>query len=245
MDTTGYLDGIRSNVALFLEAARSAGAGAPVPTCPEWDVATLAVHQGRIFRWAAALVDGGSQEFIHPKTVGDVGPGEDPIDWLEAGAARVLDVLGKADPDAPVWNWADQAPGPARFWIRRMAHEVTIHRADAEAAASRANPVEPAELASDGIDEFVHLIAARTRDGRVTAPTGSYHFHTTDVEGEWVVRVDDGGYTVTREHAKADVAVRGPASALELYLYNRRGSDGLEIFGAPEQVAAWSERVRF
>ena len=245
MDAPQYLDGIRSNVGLFLAAARQAGTGAAVPSCPEWDVAALATHQGRVFRWAAALVESRSQEFIHPRTVGDVGEGEDPIDWLEAGAAHVLEVLGKTDPDAPVWNWADGAPGPARFWIRRMAHEVTIHRADAEAAAGLANPVEPAELASDGIDEYVHLIRARSRDAKFVPPTGSYHFHTTDVEGEWLVRFDDAGLTVTREHAKADVAVRGPASALELFLYNRRGSDGLEVFGAPEQVAAWSERVKF
>jgi hypothetical protein len=50
---------------------------------------------------------------------------------------------------------------------------------------------------------------------------------------------------VRREHAKADVAVRGPASALELFLYNRRGPDGLEVFGDEAKAAAWTEKVRF
>ena len=55
----------------------------------------------------------------------------------------------------------------------------------------------------------------------------------------------DGASAIRREHAKADVAVRGPASDLELFLYNRRGSDGLEVFGDPAQMAAWSEAIRF
>jgi hypothetical protein len=50
---------------------------------------------------------------------------------------------------------------------------------------------------------------------------------------------------VTREHAKADVAVRGAAADLELFLYNRRGSDGLETFGDPAKVAAWTEVIAF
>ena len=74
---------------------------------------------------------------------------------------------------------------------------------------------------------------------------GSYHFHTTDVPGEWVVVFDADGVAVSREHAKADVAIRGAASDLELFLYNRRGNDRLEIFGDPAKVAGWAERIRF
>ena len=63
--------------------------------------------------------------------------------------------------------------------------------------------------------------------------------------GEWVVVFDDNGVTIRREHAKADVAIRGPASDLELFLYNRGGSEGLETFGDPAAVAAWAEHIRF
>ena len=101
--------------------------------------------------------------------------------------------------------------------------------------------MEPAELAADGIDEFLDFLPRPGRARRGIPLSGSYHFHTTDVSGEWVVVFDDGAVTIRREHAKADVAVRGPASDLELFLYNRRDSDGLEIFGDPAAVAAWSE----
>jgi predicted lipid carrier protein YhbT len=126
-----------------------------------------------------------------------------------------------------------------------MAHEIVIHRADAESAAGVASVVEPPELAADGIDEFLHFLPARSKDESFKTPGGSYHFHTTDVEGEWLVNFHAQGVSVRREHAKADVAVRGPASALELFIYNRGGRDGLEIFGDEDRVAAWSEKIRF
>src|SRR5207253_464129 len=130
MNTSEYLDAVMENAALFVEAAVRAGRDTPVPTCPNWNVDGLATHQGRVFRWAGAIVETGSQEFIHPKTLDDLGEGEDPIYWLKTGAELVLDVLADADPDAKVWNWFDGRPAPARFWFRRMAHEVVVHRAD-------------------------------------------------------------------------------------------------------------------
>ena len=247
MEISQYLDAVRANAALMVDAARRAGAGAPVPTCPEWTVADLAGHQGRVFRWMSAMVEAGSKEFVHPKTLDGPAEGEDPIAWLAAGAERALDVLGKADPEAGVWNWIDQGPGPARFWYRRMAHEVAVHRADAESAAGRAEPtpVAPAGLASDGIDEYLHFLPVRRSDENPLPLTGTYHFHTTDVPVEWVVGFAGDGITITREHAKADTAIRGPASDLELFLYNRRGDTGLEVFGDPARVTAWREHIRF
>jgi predicted lipid carrier protein YhbT len=130
-----------------------------------------------------------------------------------------------------------------------MAHETTIHRADAESAAGGPGPVEPAELAADGIDELLELLAAVPMgpDDRLAGFTASYHFHTTDIPGEWVIEIGGGSdrVTVRREHAKADVAVRGPASDLELFLYSRRGTDGLDVFGDPALVAAWGDRIHF
>jgi len=247
MEPSEYLDAVRANAALMVDAATKAGVDAPVPTCPGWTVGDLAAHQGRVFRWMSAMVEQQATEFLHPRTVGELPDGEDPIAWLASGAERALDVLGKAGPDTPVWNWFDQGPGPARFWHRRMAHEVSVHRADAEAAAGQTEPtpVQPAELASDGLDEFLHFLPLRVGKEIPAALTGSYHFHTTDVAGEWLVVFGDGGITVTLEHAKADVAVRGPASDLEFFLYNRRGDGGLESFGDPAKVAAWREHIHF
>ncbi len=251
MEPLEYLACVRDNAALFVAAARQAGLDARVPTCPDWTVDTLVRHQGRVYWWMSTLVETKAQEYVDRKALEEeAARQEDPLAWLESGAEHALAVLGGADPDMGVWNWVDGGPGPARFWHRRMAHETVIHRVDADSAAAKtATPpsrVEPAELASDGIDEYLDFIPLRAQRGGLAGLSGSYHFHTTDVPGEWVVVFDDdGGATIRREHAKADIAVRGPASDLELFLYNRGGSDGLDIFGDPAKVAAWSETVRF
>ncbi len=61
---------------------------------------------------------------------------------------------------------------------------------------------------------------------------GSVHLHCTDVDGEWIVAADDDGAdVVTREHAKGDAAVRGPAHDLLMVLWRRRPLDTVEVFG--------------
>lgn len=245
METSDYLDSIRDNAGRFLEAARRAGPEAPVPTCPDWTVADLARHQGRVFRWISGMVEAGAQEFVDPKDLNDQAETADPLPWAEEGAEQALAILKSADPEAAVWNWLERGPAPARFWWRRLAHETAIHRVDAETAAGVDSPVEPAELASDGIDEFLTFVPVRNKPEALASLGGSFHFHTTDVAGEWMVVFGDSGVEVSREHAKADVAVRGPASGLELFLYHRRDSDGLEMFGDPARIAAWSEAIRF
>ena len=55
----------------------------------------------------------------------------------------------------------------------------------------------------------------------VTLPAGSLHLHCTDTHGEWLVTIDDDGYHLVRAHAKGDAALRGPAEALLLRLWNR------------------------
>lgn len=245
-DISDWLEAVRVNCALLAAAARTAGLEAPVPTCPGWTVAELVGHVSRRLRWATEIIETKAQERVSRSKLPEPGEGDDPVEWFEAGAAGLLSTLEAIDPETTVWTFASAEPAPARFWIRRMAHETAIHRVDAESAAGRASPVEPAAVAADGIDEFLELLAVgKGPDDRMAGLTGSFHFHTTDVDGEWVVVFDDGAVTVRREHAKADVAVRGAASDLELFLYNRRGTDGLDVFGDPALVAAWAERIRF
>ena len=51
----------------------------------------------------------------------------------------------------------------------------------------------------------------------------------------------DGKVVVTHEHGKGDVAVRGPASELFLFLWGRLPLDGggRSAHGDPEVAAAW------
>src|SRR5262249_59186891 len=47
---------VRAEGDRLVELLRVADLGATTPTCPEWTVAELARHTGRIHRWAATVV---------------------------------------------------------------------------------------------------------------------------------------------------------------------------------------------
>ena len=53
------------------------------------------------------------------------------------------------------------------------------------------------------------------------------------------------GMTVTREHAKGDVAVRGGAGDLLLVILGRIGTDAVEVIGDAGVLDAWRAEVRF
>ena len=96
------------------------------------------------------------------------------------------------------------------------------------------------DVACDGIDEYIDgaLQHSMNPNKEFLYPDGSIHLHRTDGEGEWLIKPSGNKIIVTREHAKGDVAVRGSALALLLYLWGR-DPQGLEIFGEPELAQAW------
>lgn len=152
----------------------------------------------------------------------------------------LADALAAAGRDSPVWSWtADATSG---FWARRQAHETSTHRYDAQLTAGRPEALAGA-LAADGIDELFAVIPYWTKDPRPRGDGETVHVHCTDRDGEWLVRLLPDGIEVTREHAKGDVAVRGAASDLFLFLYGRVGTDTLDVFGDAELLARFRELV--
>lgn len=241
MDATAWTDAIEENARQLADAARQAGLGAPVPTCPGWDVADLVHHLGGVHQWVAHII--GTRAQSNPDFHGTPPGPAGPLSWFEEGAADLVALLrgvGEAD---LVWTFRGVAP--ADFWHRRMAHETVVHRADAEAAAGRATEVAPPGLAVDGIDEYLGMLRSRPRfsPGAFDGIEASYHFHATDTEGEWMLTFAGGQLAVERAHGKADVAVRGPAGRLELLMYNRRGADGLDVLGDAALLGTWRERA--
>ena len=116
-----------------------------------------------------------------------------------------------------------------------------MHRADAELAVG-ADYRLPAELAADGLSEWLDLLAARPADaGPAPLADGqSMHLHATDdglaEAGEWLVRGAAGGTSWEHGHAKATVAVRGSAADLLLAAMRRRTGDDerVQLFGDAE-----------
>lgn len=224
---------------LELLASGPVDTSAAVPTCPDWDVTALVGHIGWVHRWATAAITTGEMPersaITRPDPAATVG---DLAGWFGAGLDALCDALATADPGAETWH-----PFPARrtvgFWSRRLAHETTIHRVDLERALGEASPIDPA-LASDGIDEYLTVIVPMLiGSGRATLPGATLHVHCTDVAGEWMIRPTDGAPVVSREHAKGDAALRGPAANLLLTLWGR-GIEPVEVVGSQSAAAAWS-----
>jgi uncharacterized protein (TIGR03083 family) len=223
----------------FAAAVRAADLNAPVPTCPGWTVADLGRHMGWVYRWAAQHVSEHSRTRVREADVKDGAPSEDAelAEWLADGVAPAVGTFRRAAADEAVWAWG--ADRRAAFWPRRMLHEATIHRADVE-IASGIEPEIAAGVACDGIDELLdnlpHAVRFAPRVAELRGGGGSLHLHTTDSGGEWAIRLQPDGFCWEHEHCKADVAVKGPAGALLLFLYGRRAlADGaLEVFGERE-----------
>lgn len=125
-----------------------------------------------------------------------------------------------------------------------MALETALHRWDAQAAATTPQPLDTA-LAVAGVDEIADIWFTRFRDlVRRVATDATMHLHCTDADGEWLVHFTEDGATVSREHAKGDVAVRAGASDLYLLLWNRVGAERAQVFGDESLLRRFGEVVR-
>ncbi|HLQ53328.1 MAG TPA: hypothetical protein VK162_03530, partial [Streptosporangiaceae bacterium] len=77
------------------------------------------------------------------------------------------------------------------------------------------------------------------------------HVHATDDAlagaGEWTLRHEPSGITLSRGHHKGDVALRGPAARLLLVLVRRLPADdpAVEVVGDGAMLARWLERTPF
>jgi uncharacterized protein (TIGR03083 family) len=220
---------------------------APVPSCPGWGVAKLLSHTGITHRWAATIVATRATGPVSSRAL-DVGLPDDRAEypqWLASGAAPLLSALRDAGPDTPVWSFAGQVA--SGWWARRILHETTVHRADAELAVGTEPVIDPV-VAADGVDEFLASARFGSRPSQRLAefPDGqSIHLHATDEglgeAGEWLISFGEDGYEWRHGHAKGSVAVRGPAGLLLLLVYGRVRPDDerLQVFGAAGLLGTW------
>jgi hypothetical protein len=124
---------------------------------------------------------------------------------------------------------------------RRAAHELAVHRVDAQLARGAHTAIEPA-LAADGIDEVFALVQVR---GDTAGEGQTLHLHGTDRGDEWLLTLSPSGLEVERAHGKGDLALRGAVSDLELVLYQRPPLGPVEHLGDDEVLAAWYRAFTF
>jgi uncharacterized protein (TIGR03083 family) len=223
-----YLDALRQDGDALLAAARQ-DLRAPVPSCPDWDVETLVAHVARIYTYVAQQARSADRVPDDPP----VPQGEAILDFFAEAHATLLLVLKETPAETPAWNWSRSAPDTAAFWPRRMAHETSVHRWDAQSAAGTPDPIAT-WLACDGVSEMIDIFLAMRRGRAKEEITGTVHLHATDpvdgVPSEWVIELGPRGATSWHEgHEKGDAAIRGAASDLLLSVWQR--PSGAERFG--------------
>ena len=252
-----YVAEIEASTAGLAEILAEHDQTLPIPTCPEWTLRQLVTHVGRAHRWAAEITRTRSDAFIPFRAVPDGKLPDDRAEqlaWLRAGAARVVDAVREAGSDL-VWSFTGLVP--AGFWIRRMAHETLVHRADAQlAAGAEPEPVIDAEVAVDAIDEWLMLLTGGILGNagewtRALPASAGLHVHATDDglggRGEWMIRRDAGGLTVEPGHGKGDAALTGPAASLLLVLMRRRpvSDPAVTVYGDSSVVDGWLASTAF
>jgi uncharacterized protein (TIGR03083 family) len=250
LSTDQYVVEIEASTAGLAEILAEHDQSLPIPTCPEWTLRQLVTHVGRAHRWAAEITRTRSAKPIPFREVPDGKLPDDRAEqcaWLRAGAARIVGAVREAGSDL-VWSFT--GPTPSGFWLRRMAHETLVHRADAQlAAGAEPEPAIEAEVAADAIDEWLMLRAGGLGDADEAAkalPAGAcLHLHATDDglggRGEWMIRHAAGGLAVEPGHGKGDAALTGPAVSLLLVLMRRRpvSDPAVTVYGDSAVVDGW------
>ncbi|MGA8116725.1 MAG: maleylpyruvate isomerase family mycothiol-dependent enzyme [Actinocatenispora sp.] len=233
-DKAFWLTALRQEAATLRLAAVTDGAlDATVPSCPDWTVADLLRHTGVGCRWLAThLVRGVATE-------PDEGRPELPDDaallpWWDESLAACLTALDRTDTDLPAWNWAPQ-PKVAGFWHRRWAHEMAVHRWDAQVAVGLPEPIDTA-LAVDGVVEVLDSWLP-SNPVREHGDDGVIQLIADDTEESWQIRVRGDGLslldtaTLLPEERDIDVRATGSASDVELAVYGRVPFDILKVDG--------------
>ena len=238
---------VRRESERFASALEDAVSDATVPCCPDWDASDLAWHLTEVQDFWGAMVEVLAQDWEDVERAER--PASGPIlPLFRAAAARLVRVLSERDPADEVWTWAGT---DTVEWVRRrQAHEVLIHRVDAEQTAGMPLSSIEAELAADGIDEILSvMIAGIPAWGRFAADGTSMRIECSDATGSWDLVF--GRFTGTSPNtgtsydtdalmlepvSNPDTLIRGSAADVDLWLWGRGPIDPLTIEGDAGQA---------
>ncbi|MER5531542.1 maleylpyruvate isomerase family mycothiol-dependent enzyme [Streptomyces sp. NPDC002677] len=241
METAEYLQILDREGRSLAAAAAAAGLDAEVPTCPDWRVRDLLRHTGTIHRWAAGVV---ADAHPGPRPIPDPPDldGTDLTTWFQDGHRDLVDTLAGAPRNVTCWTFHPApVPSPLTFWLRRQAHETTVHRYDAEAA--RGGPASPiaTDFAVDGIDELLRGFHARSRSRVRSEYPRVLQVRAADRDAVWTVRLSEQP-PVTELGAlpEAMAELSGPADELYLALWNRVPVP--KVIGDRELADLWRTR---
>ena len=220
-----------------------------VPHLEGWTVHSVVGHTGWLLRFIALNLDAPPDDAPPRSSVGEPPVGADVLPWFAEGAASLQAKLASADLDEEHPSWT--GPQPTSWWLRRVTHEVAMHRWDACSAAERTAPELTApidtDLARDGIDEVLEVFAPNRLQFDVLGAAGeTIHLHATDAPGgEWLLELSADELRWEHGHAKGDVAARGTMADLLLLMWSRIPPDAVEVFGEASLLDRWQRAAKF
>jgi uncharacterized protein (TIGR03083 family) len=249
-ETLGFPDLLRlideRSTAFRAAVASARSLDVPVPTCPEWTLFDLVQHLGEGRRsWAATIAAGPAAAAKSTSQDAPAAPREREalLAWSAASTRQLLDALREAGPDRGCWTWwgSSQSPQTCGAVARHQLQEVAVHTYDAQVTVGAPQPL-PDEVALDGVEEFLSTCCA-TPSAWPHKPT-AFDFHATEGHS-WRLAADGDGARSTRLPAPgttsatiadespdaAGASVRGTASELVLFMYDRIPADSLRIDG--------------
>ncbi len=217
---------------------------APLPHIEGWTVHSVLGHTGWICRYVDLCLVADPTAAPNRAAVPEPPAGAEVLQWFAEGRSLITATLDTVDPEVirPTWT----GPQPARWWMRRLANEASMHRWDAYAAIGSPEAID-SRLAADGVEEVLDVFAAhRLQFDELDAAGASMHLHATDIEGgEWTVHFGATDLQWQQSHEKADVAARGTVSDLLLMLWSRIPPSRLQLFGDATLLDRWQSAATF
>ena len=101
---------------------------ATVPTCPGWNNLELLNHMKMVWWFGASQINAGNE---NERAVPSDEMKNSPLEQLE----NLLNEFQDNDFSSPCWSWTPNKT--VGFWVRRMAHENTVHNWDTEGPISK------------------------------------------------------------------------------------------------------------
>ncbi len=254
MEIQEHIAVIEQEAQLFADAAEQGGLDAAITACPGWDMRTLVRHLSEIHLWAAGhvacratkmWVDDLDELAVSWPDLAVFWPDDDDlVDFYRATNANLVRELRAAPADVAAMTFLS-APSPLAMWARRQAHELTVHRFDAQQGADAVSGIDAA-VAADGIDELLMCFAPRAAKLPVDTER-SMLVSSTDTGAHWRVTMGPDGIGTVREDGPADVALSGRAEDLYLTVWNRGDRAGVQVRGDRNVLATWhnNHRVRW